>query len=211
MRPTSSRSHRTSGEIQPSEPAGRRGSHIVHSTPPGAIIHGPPSTTHLVPTTFQTRLMGIRYSAFAVPPQLVEQASTSLRDFLAAAPWSDPCDPDIAFPPTLDLDKSWRELQAIFGPEASPSPAYELVRGDVTHTACGWIPFQRFLAPAQVKAVAADLADVDECFVMDGLAAVVRRGSFESDVSYALEYIARAREFTSLLSTSASGLVYSIG
>lgn len=156
--------------------------------------------------------MGIRYHAFAVPPHLVDQAADSLHDFLAAAPWSDPCDPDIAFPPTLDLGKSWRELQAIFGPEDSPSPAYELVRGEVTDTPCGWIPFQRFLPPAQVKAIAADLADVDECFVMDGLSGRrLGRESFESDVEYALEYIVRAREFTSMLGDSASGLVYSIG
>lgn len=157
--------------------------------------------------------MGIRYFALAVPPHRVDEAAASVRNFVDSRPWDEVRERGEE-PISLDLDKSWRYLQVIFGPRDSPSPAYELVRGAVTHTdAGGWIPFERFLTPDEVGTIARDLADTDECRVMDALAADSSRSlaDFEQDVDYALHYVSAAISFTQTLVESGSGLVYWIG
>ena len=174
------------------------------------IRHNP---CYLTLRTTDAGAMGIRYYALAVPPHLLERASASLPDFLASHPWGDPDDPENEGPLSLDLDKCWREFQVIFGPPESPSAAFELVRGDVTHTDAGWIPFQRFLDADQVQRVARDLADIDECFVMDRLSAnrVRPHEEFEREVDYALRFLDAAGSFAQQLAASGSGLIYRIG
>lgn len=156
--------------------------------------------------------MGIRYFAWSVPPDLLRRAATEpLSDFLRSEPWGHRCHPDSREPKTLDLDKSWRYLQAVFGPADSPSAAYQLVRGNVTNTCCGWTPFDGFVPADRMNEIANDLENIDECFVMDRLRDRVDRERFASDVEYTLEHLARAASFARELAASGSGLVYTIG
>jgi hypothetical protein len=148
---------------------------------------------------------------------MADLAAASPRDFMSSDPLMDAWGPADERPPMLYLDKCWRNLQVVLAPHGAESarPAYELVRGEVTMHESGWDPFIRYLDAATVQRIAEDLADVDECQVMDGIAEGRRRSvlgkDFETEVDYTIEYLTAAVEFTSGLSRTESGLVYLIG
>ncbi|MGA7203054.1 MAG: hypothetical protein WBX27_00325 [Specibacter sp.] len=156
--------------------------------------------------------MGIKYFALPVPPQLVNIARINPRAFLSDQhfwqSWSDTPDR----PSMLTLDKSWWELQQLLGGRepGAPRPAYELVRGDVTHYGYGWIPYDRVLAAEEVLAVANDLAaglyQACAASFSPDLAAIMyeRRSYVESNLG-------AARTFTAQLAGQGLGLIYSIG
>jgi hypothetical protein len=76
----------------------------------------------------------------------------------------------------------------------------------------GWIPYERALSPAQVHAVAADLAIVGEPDIRRLLPALNRwNDSANQEFSYVAEYLAAAQEFTAALAKDGRGLVYMIG
>jgi hypothetical protein len=122
--------------------------------------------------------------------------------------------PADARPEMLYLDKCWREFQALLRPSAGtpPRPAFLLVEGEVTMTDTGWIPFERALSPAQVKAIAADLATVSERHVRDLLSdSDYAPWSRPEEYEYIAHYLADAQEFTTRLAGDNRGLVYLIG
>jgi hypothetical protein len=162
--------------------------------------------------------MGIRYYAYPVPPELGDLAKQSPRDFVGRDPLMDAWGPPEERPRMLYLDKCWRELQSLFAPsESRVQPAYELVRGEVTHTPEGWIPFLRYLANEDLRTIAADLADAEasECFVMAGVEAFCRARPWADDVEaelhYVQAYLRDAARFTADVADRGEGLVYMIG
>ena len=162
--------------------------------------------------------MGIRYYAYPVPPELGAMAAESPLDFVGLDPLMDAWGPAEERPRMLYLDKCWGYLQTLFAPSGDCiQPAYELVRGEVTHTATGWIPFVRYLTNEDVRVIADDLADADasDCFVMDRLAAMRRAGylhrKFEEELDYVQHYLRDAANFTAEIANDGSGLVYMIG
>lgn len=162
--------------------------------------------------------MGIRYYAYPVPSELGDTAAKSPRDFVGLDPLMDAWGPADERPRMLYLDKCWGYLQQLFAPsELRTQPAYELVRGEVTHTDEGWIPFLRYLTNEDVRVIAEDLADAagSECFVMDGLSAIRRAGNshreFEQDLDYVQDYLSDAVLFTAEVAKDGDGLVYMIG
>lgn len=160
--------------------------------------------------------MGIRYYAYPVAPELVNIAESSPRDFLSADPLADAWGPPDERPPMLYLDKSWRNLQLVLGQRRSEATraAFELVRGDVTMREDGWDSFVRFVGPEVVRDIAADLATVDDCQVMDGIAAGGRQltmEEYEAEVDFTTDYLTIAIAFTTDLARRGDGLVYLIG
>lgn len=163
-------------------------------------------------------LMGIRYYAYPVPSEFGAMAARSPRDFVGHDPLMDAWGPEEERPRMLYLDKCWGYLQMLFAPSGGRvQPAYELVRGEVTHTGDGWISFVRYLANDEVRAIAEDLADAEasDCFVMDGVSAMRRAGSsldeFERDLDYVQAYLRDAAHFTAEVAKEGAGLVYMIG
>ena len=160
--------------------------------------------------------MGIRYYAYPVAAELVEIAASSPRDFMSADPLADAWGPPDQRPPMLYLDKCWRNLQVVLGASRSEEirPAYELVRGEVTMHSDGWVPYLRYLDPQKVRDIAADIANVDECQVMDGVAAIggqLLMKDFASEVDYTIDYLSAAIAFTADSARAGQGLVYMIG
>ena len=161
-------------------------------------------------------LVGIRYYAYPVAAELADIAECSPRDFISSDPLMDAWGPQEERPPMLYLDKCWRNLQVVLGPRGTEKArvAYELVRGEVTMRADGWDAFVRYLEPTTVGSIAGDLAAVDECQVMDGVAELRRQrpiDDYASEVDYTLEYLSAAVGFTTDLARQGKGLVYLIG
>lgn len=93
--------------------------------------------------------MGIRYYAYPLDPDLVGWAQADPRSFLSHDPLADAWELDgTPRPEMLYLDKCWSSLQRLTCPVPGMSrPAHALVRGAVTHTPTGWIPWCGVLAP----------------------------------------------------------------
>ena len=109
---------------------------------------------------------------------------------------------------TLDLDKSWRDLQHLL----HGTDAAALVRGNVTHTGGGWISHFAVLTAPEVAAAATALAGLDEATVKEA----VRAHAFspdraEQDAEYVWEYVQRAAEFTARLARQGRALAAWIG
>jgi hypothetical protein len=160
--------------------------------------------------------MGIRYYAYPVAAELAELAAASPHDLIGSDPFFDAWGPVDRRPHMLYLDKAWRNLQAVFGPSDSGGtcPAFELVRGEVTMRDDGWDPFVRYLDADTTREIAADLANVDECYVMSGIEALRRKevvADFSAEVDYTIQYLNEAISFTRDLASSGQGLVYMIG
>lgn len=109
---------------------------------------------------------------------------------------------------TLDLDKSWRDLQGLLhGTDAAP-----LVRGDVTHTDGGWISHFAVLTASEVAAAATALARFDEATVKEAVRAhAYSPDRVEQDAGYVWEYVQRATEFTARLARQGRALAAWIG
>ena len=157
--------------------------------------------------------MGIRYYAYPITAEQYPQAVENPWRFRGSDPLMDAWGPVDEQPEMLYLDKCWRELQVLLGPESGVTgrPALQLVEGQVTHVGVGWIPYERALSPAQVQAVAADLATVGESDIRRLSSAFVHRDDPEQEFDYVAEYLAAAQEFTAVLAKDRRGLVYLIG
>lgn len=151
--------------------------------------------------------MGIRYYAYPVSPREIEAARENPCAFHGDDPLMDAWGPVEERPPMLYLDKCWTCLQRLFDVDSDhPRPAAELVRGDVTMTELGWIPYERVLDPDEVAAIADDV----ERFVSDGdLIEPVPCRFASCDALRA--YLEDAKDFLSDLRAAHYGLVYLIG
>jgi hypothetical protein len=158
--------------------------------------------------------MGIRYYAYPITAEQYALAVENPCLFHGSDPLMDAWGPVDEQPEMLYLDKCWRELQVLLGPESGVAhrPALQLVDGQVTDVEMGWIPYERALSPAQVQAVAADLATVGEPDIRRLLPALNRwNDAADQEFSYVAEYLAAAQEFTAALTKDGRGLVYMIG
>jgi hypothetical protein len=158
--------------------------------------------------------MGIRYYAYPITAEQYPLAVENPCRFHGADPLMDAWGPVDEQPEMLYLDKCWYELQMLLGPQSgiADRPALQLVEGRVTEVGMGWIPYERALSPAQVHAVAADLATVGEPDIRRLLPTLNRwKDSANREFSYVAEYLAAAQEFTAALAKDGRGLVYRIG
>ncbi|TFD74493.1 DUF1877 family protein [Cryobacterium fucosi] len=158
--------------------------------------------------------MGIRYYAYPIAATDYLRALADPCQFLGTDPLMDAWGPTTIRPEMLYLDKCWREFQGMLGPAPGvpARAAFQLVEGQVTQVEMGWIAFERALSPAQVKAIAADLATVDDTDIRSLLASYPDRAdSSEMEHRYIGHYLAAAQEFSSRLASDGRGLVYLIG
>ncbi|WP_324651635.1 hypothetical protein [Georgenia sp. H159] len=156
--------------------------------------------------------MGIRYYAYPLAPEHVDRARIDPYPFLSDDPLADAWELNgRRRPDMLYLDTCWGELQRLTCPDpGGPRPAYALVRGAVTRTGMGWIPWVDVLPPSDVDDVARDLALIDE----DDVATCVGRDGeplSSSERGYVTYYLRHAQDFTARLQRRGWGLVYMIG
>lgn len=166
--------------------------------------------------------MGIRYYAYAFDRELTEQALADPHSILSDDPLADAwgLEPgatvsavtfEQAVPARdmLYLDKAWRELQFLTGPDqpgGAARPSYRMFEGQVTMNGYGWIPWVRTLRPDEMPAIARDLWAID-----DADADPDDAGDTGSEASYVVQYLRRARAFAAGLAAEGRGAVYMIG
>ncbi|HNP56943.1 MAG TPA: DUF1877 family protein [Gordonia sp. (in: high G+C Gram-positive bacteria)] len=171
--------------------------------------------------------MGIRYYAYAYEAENVEQAVANPASVISDDPLADAWgfephtygvinatfEQSVPEADMLYLDKAWSLLQCATEPnEGEPArPAFRMFEGQVTQTGMGHLPFVRVLTPAEVVDVAKDLADISDQEVADRLHAHKFYGpTHGDDLSYALDYLERARTFMRGLVGSGRGMAYTI-
>ncbi|MBC7441029.1 MAG: DUF1877 family protein [Ramlibacter sp.] len=158
--------------------------------------------------------MGIRYYAYPITADEYPLALKNPCLFHRSDPLTDAWGALETRPEMLYLDKCWSDLQHLLGsaPDQPDRPALQLVGGRVTFTSTGWIPYERALGPAQVKAIAADLGTVVEADIRRMVSEFPPLyGSAEQTYEYVAQYLADAKHFTARLATGGWGLVYLIG
>jgi hypothetical protein len=172
--------------------------------------------------------MGIRYYAYAFDADMSERALADPRSVIGADPLADAWGLPPGFSsgftdftsslPQRDflyLDKAWRHLQhltALPDGDGPARPAFAMFEGAVRETGCGWIPWTRALAPADVGRIAEDLRTLDR-----GAVESLLRGGRESDpeaqseVDYVTTYLEDAKRFADGLVLDGRGFAYLIG
>lgn len=174
--------------------------------------------------------MGIRYYAYAFEDHMTDQALAFPRSILAGDPHADAWggEPGASISvvtleqhtPERDmlyLDKAWRHLQIITGPEirgAAARPAHRMFEGAVTmdHDHMGWDPWLRVLRPEEVPAIAEDLEGISESEAKSLLRTRAYLGEEpEREIEYACLHFHRARTFMTHLRADGRGMVYMIG
>lgn len=175
------------------------------------------------------RYVGIRYYAYAFSSDMTERALADPRSFLSGDPFADAwgMEPGAMIgTPTFEqrtpesdmlyLDKAWWYLQKAIGPSewgAAARPAYRMFEGRVFETyGYGYEPWVRAITPSEVADIARDMESISE----EDVAASLRSNGSASpngsdDVSYALSYFRRAREYVRGIAASGRGFVYMIG
>jgi len=157
--------------------------------------------------------MGIRYYAYPVAADSIEDAKRTPYAHLGGDPLMDAWGPLEDKPRMLYLDKCWRELQVLLG---ETRPARSLVEGQVVMHAEGWDGHTSVLDPAEVSIIADDLAQVTD----DQVSAMIvqnrdayrhRDVDIDAEVKYVLSYLHDAQHFTRALAEDGFGLVYLIG
>lgn len=159
------------------------------------------------------RRMGIRYYAYPVDADDIDDARANPYDYLGVDPLVDAWGPEAERPEMLYLDKCWSLLQTLLAtPPARPSrPAAALVRGDVIQTPDGWIPHVEVLPPAGVAEAARDLATVTPERLRAAIRHLPARANDADEFCYVSQYLDAAREFTTRLAKDGRGLIYLIG
>lgn len=158
--------------------------------------------------------MGIRYYAYPITAEQYDDAAKSPCRFHGSDPLMDAWGPKEEQPEMLYLDKCWHELQVLFStePGVPDRAALRLVEGQVTHVEMGWIPHERALSPAEVAAIASDLATIGEADIRRSLPQLNRWHETPEQVySYVAHFLTAAQEFTARLAADGRGLVYLIG
>jgi len=160
--------------------------------------------------------MGIRYYAYPVAAERVQEALEDPYQFIAADPFMDAWGPAKDRPRMLYLDKCWATLQDLTdrGPNGQPRASYRLFEGDVTFVEGGmaWDPWTRVLGPIEVDEVNSDLVEVTDDDIRSLLSSGRRvRGPGGNVFEYISYFLARATDFVRELSRDRLGLVYMIG
>lgn len=155
--------------------------------------------------------MGIRYYAYPVAAEDIENARADPRLYMASDPLADAWGPEELRPQMLYLDKCWSALQHLLGPHDAQPPRVSLmlVDGSVTHTYDGWIPWLSVLDPDQVSEVARDLVLVDADDVLAHFGTDETRSIDTAD--YVKQYLEEAQRFVTQLAHEGRGLIYMIG
>ena len=156
--------------------------------------------------------MGIRYLAISIDQQDFEHLSVGPCATCGEQPQlRDLDDEEDARRETLDLDKSWGYFQRVL--DSDPiRPAASLVRGDVTHSGYGWRSYRGLIAPADVPAIAEDLATVTSELLRER---VVLNPRFEDraqeDFEYVSQFVPEAQKFTKQVADEGRAILYFIG
>ena len=169
------------------------------------------------------RRMGIRYYAYAFDADLTDQALADPRSMISDDPladaWGMPHGATMAVtnfeqsvPKTemLYLDKAWSNLQWLTAPQAvqeAPRPAFRMFEGRVDWHERGWDPWVRAIAPADVPAIARDVATLRDELRCEALAV----HDAERDGSYVVDFLERAVRFTAQIARDGRGFAYLIG
>ncbi|WP_062520203.1 hypothetical protein [Demequina silvatica] len=159
--------------------------------------------------------MGIRYYAYAFPPELTAAARADPRAFIGRDPLADAWGtvpgaqfsvitgvPALPAEDMLYLDKAWPGLQSLTAPDqpgAPPRPAFRMFEGKVRFTDRGWDPWVRAVTPEEVPRIAEDVALLQR-ETPDGAAD-----------DYVLEYLEAAVAFTAHQASVGRGFAYLIG
>ena len=171
-------------------------------------------------------VMGIRYYAYAVEADRIEDALECPSMFLSCDPLADALGIEVGamsgtaimrqVVPEQDmlyLDKAWSELQELSrtgGYDGGPRPSYRMFEGKVCMFGMGWEPWVRVLRPEEMKAISLDLKSLclEEEFPIlehgDGISGGER-------ISYVASYLRAACRFADVLVGSGRGMVYMIG
>lgn len=171
-------------------------------------------------------VMGIRYYAYAVEADRIEDALECPSMFLSCDPLADALGMEVGamsgtaimrqVVPEQDmlyLDKAWSELQELSrtgGYDGGPRPSYHMFEGKVCMFGMGWEPWVRVLRPEEMKAISLDLKSLclEEEFPIlehgDGISGGER-------ISYVASYLRAACRFADVLVGSGRGMVYMIG
>ena len=171
-------------------------------------------------------VMGIRYYAYAVEADRIEDALECPSMFLSCDPLADALGMEVGamsgtaimrqVVPEQDmlyLDKAWSELQELSrtgGYDGGPRPSYRMFEGKVCMFGMGWEPWVRVLRPEEMKAISLDLKSLclEEEFPIlehgDGISGGER-------MSYVASYLRAACRFADVLVGSGRGMVYMIG
>ena len=171
-------------------------------------------------------VMGIRYYAYAVEADRIEDALECPSMFLSCDPLADALGMEVGamsgtaimrqVVPEQDmlyLDKAWSELQELSrtgGYDGGPRPSYRMFEGKVCMFGMGWEPWVRVLRPEEMKAISLDLKSLclEEEFPIlehgDGISGGER-------ISYVASYLRAACRFADVLVGSGRGMVYMIG
>ncbi|AMS06627.1 MAG: hypothetical protein SOH99_14165 [Acidipropionibacterium acidipropionici] len=113
--------------------------------------------------------MGIRYYAYPVTADRIAAASIDPATAIPYDPFATSFMPRLenaTNPNPLDdpyddlyLDKVWSWVGHLFATDwCEPDrPAYELFKGNATTVDVGWIPWEQFISPQELRVIAADL------------------------------------------------------
>jgi hypothetical protein len=157
--------------------------------------------------------MAIRYFAYPVDADDIEQARTDPYPRLGTDPQLDASGPEAERPDMLYLDTCWRLMQRLLltRPGYPTRPAAHLVAGDVVMTEQGWIPHVEVLTPSQVAEVARDLDTVTDADISAMPAWTRHPDRPADDLGHVAQYVKAAREFTARQAAAGRGLIYFIG
>lgn len=156
--------------------------------------------------------MGIRYYAYSIDTEDYEHLLVGVCPTCGEQPQLREMEDDR---PTLALDKSWHDLQALLRAEPA-RPAAALVAGNVTNTYWGWRSHRGLLSPAEVREIAADIATVTTDFLRQRILVEGRHGDgpderSQQDFEYVSDHLAHAKEFTKEVADQGRAIVYYIG
>lgn len=172
--------------------------------------------------------MGIRYYAYAFDAELTEQALADPHSILSDDPLADAwgfAPHAVVSTPAFEqavpkrdllyLDKAWRELQWLTGPDDAGRPArpsYRMFEGQVTMRGFSWIPWVRTLVPDDMPAIARDLWSIEDAdAIFDDRVIWGPRGPGGAPDDDVVPYLRKARAFAAGLAAEGRGMVYTIG
>ncbi|AXE39383.1 hypothetical protein [Acidipropionibacterium virtanenii] len=166
--------------------------------------------------------MGIRYYAYPVPLERIPAAlidpATAIpydpfmtsfmprfEDGLSATPSNDPYD-------DLYLDKVWSWVGHLFATDwCEPDrPAYELFKGNATTVDIGWIPWEQFIGPDELRPIAQDLNSVGPAEV-DALVESSKYHFKKEEGEWILELLRETQEFVRRRVERGEGMAIHIG
>ncbi|TFH51934.1 DUF1877 domain-containing protein [Actinomyces viscosus] len=169
--------------------------------------------------------MGIRYYAYAVEADRIDDAIECPSMFLSCDPLADAWGMEggvMSGPATMKqvvpkrdmlyLDKAWDELQELTRAENNGGecrPSYRMFEGRVRMVGPEWEPWVRVLRPEEMRGISWDLKLL--CQEEASISKRSHGGGSEESMSYLVRYLQEACRFAEELVEDGRGMVYMIG